>query len=163
MFWLCFGSGCGIWAVSPSSLSIETTTMNTMISVSNTSISGVTLISGPRAPPPASENDIENSPVHFSARVSATSDTSCGARVPVHLSDGLGRRWQGRRLLWRRRWRRNCIQRRGRGGIKNRAQRRVARRKEVNGICGKENNERHRKQRYQEQKDCNQNTSYNYG
>src|SRR5258708_12531489 len=35
--------------------------MNPMISVSSTLISGVTLISGPRAPPPAMENDIESS------------------------------------------------------------------------------------------------------
>src|SRR5258708_10371273 len=61
MFCVCFWSGCGICAVSPCSLSIDTTTMKTMISVSSTSISGVTLISGPRAPPPAIENDIESS------------------------------------------------------------------------------------------------------
>src|SRR5260370_1482335 len=35
--------------------------MNTMIRVSSTSISGVTLISGPRAPLPAMEKDIESS------------------------------------------------------------------------------------------------------
>jgi hypothetical protein len=35
--------------------------MNTMINVSSTSINGVTLISGPRAPPPAIENDMESS------------------------------------------------------------------------------------------------------
>src|SRR5208283_4035307 len=44
--------------------------MKTMISVNSTSISGVTLISGPRAPPPASENDIGNSFSHrWHARV----------------------------------------------------------------------------------------------
>src|SRR5258708_27694001 len=61
MFCVWLGAGWGICAVSPSSLSIDTTTMKTMISVSSTSISGVTLISGPRAPPPAIENDIESS------------------------------------------------------------------------------------------------------
>src|SRR5882672_5878784 len=61
MFGADFWSGCGICAVSPCSLSIDTTTMKTIISVSSTSISGVTLISGPRAPRPAIENDIERS------------------------------------------------------------------------------------------------------
>src|SRR5580700_8620980 len=41
--------------------------MNTMIKVSSTSISGVTLISGPRAPRPAIENDIESSPAPVSS------------------------------------------------------------------------------------------------
>src|ERR1700722_20028506 len=61
MFWGCFSSGCGICAVSPCSLSIDTTRTTTRISGRSISISGVTFLSGPRAPPPAIEKDIESS------------------------------------------------------------------------------------------------------
>src|SRR5581483_9356670 len=45
-------AGCGMSAISPCFLSMETTTMKTMMSTSSTSIMGVTLISGlPGSPP----------------------------------------------------------------------------------------------------------------
>src|SRR5215469_18117697 len=62
------GFGCGNCAFSPYSGSIDTTSMNMMISVKSTSMSGVTLICGPRAPPPAIEKAIEFAPLEH-ARV----------------------------------------------------------------------------------------------
>src|SRR5271165_119591 len=62
------GGGCGICTFSPYSGSIATTSMNMMIRVSSTSISGVTLICGPDGPPPAIEKDMEFAPLRH-ARV----------------------------------------------------------------------------------------------
>src|SRR5215470_9703939 len=64
---VCLWSGCGICATRPCCFDIDTTTMNTIISTSSTSIRGVTLTCGLDGPPPAIEKAID---LLLSARVS---------------------------------------------------------------------------------------------
>src|SRR5208283_5038218 len=154
---VCFWSGCGICAVSPCSLSIDTTTIKTMISVNSTSISGVTLICGPDGPPPAIENAIESSLACSLARACLQHQTpGAWAEFPrdavFGLDDGLrgGRqiRWRLRRIGGCRHW-----------WIQHCAQRGIARRKEINRIGGKEHDDRDGDQRDQIQENGQKNTA----
>src|SRR4051794_30982726 len=67
----CFG-GCGVCAFFPYSGSIETTSMNMMVSVSSTSMSGVTLICGLDTPPPAIEKAMSVAPLGHACLVDQT-------------------------------------------------------------------------------------------
>src|SRR5579862_8559604 len=78
-------AGSGIWVGRPFVFDMDTTTMNTMIKTSNTSINGVTLICGLDGPPPA-ENAIAIAPLQHACLRGF--DTPLHQQVPpvVHKS-----------------------------------------------------------------------------
>src|SRR5580658_3133929 len=151
--------------------------MNITIKVSSTSTSGVTLICGPDAPPPAIEKDIGTG--SSQARACLQDQTprpgaefhgldgrpasskkfrvkTFGWRDPDEESEGRQRRWVAVRSSSHGRYGHP------RGGIKHRTQRRIAPRKKVNRIRREEYNRRHRNQRHQIQKTKKQNASHHH-
>src|SRR5882762_3183440 len=179
---VCWVCGWGICTLSPLSCSIATTIMKTTISVSSTSMSGVTLICGPDGPPPAIENAMEIAPLGHACLQHQTPvgrlqfpreaenptwlkgsglATAWLRRNTLALTDWLRGGWQGRHFRRIRRSRRNL--RRGLGRIHYRAERGIAAGKEINRIRRKEYDGRHGNQRDHIKEESQHNTSGYHG